>query len=375
MTRWIGVDHPLNSAERALDGAERGQFAVRFTRPSRGVLWRADVRPTTVFEQERAVFEAAGQQLYDAGPISGDVERALLSAPSPRENDRLGARSPHDSWTYRQAGIYVGGMGRRGALRDGDVPRAEGEAAPYLVLVGDPFEGEPYEPLRDQTLLPAFAQLSESPTPRAIRRFASQYGWLTEPEHLQEIASPSRVTLGEPLSVWRRELARFRSIWRPARAVLSPRLRTSRAYLAEHLTERGSGWWSWHESYGDETESKTTLHTYLDTELELPGDLMGAARAYVAGLVNGQLRGRVSPVLLPQHHDAIRFQPEDLIATIHLLLAFRLQGRQAAERTCDNPACGRPILEGRADRKYCSDACRMAHAYRRRTAQKEGFEP
>src|SRR5207244_929510 len=99
------------------------------------------------------------------------------------------------------------------------------------------------------------------------------------------------------------------------------------------------------------------------------GDVIQPAREYVRRVVEQQLAGNLSPRMIEVPGEetlTLRLQPASLHHALWLQFAFAITGNKSYRRC---PECQRwfelsPVLN-RADRLFCSNACRT-RAYRQR---------
>jgi hypothetical protein len=115
------------------------------------------------------------------------------------------------------------------------------DGGPWLVPVGTRWERYPVLRKRSRVLAD-FDRVSRAPTPDAIRAFANEYGWLGFPCGVSVPAGP--IFDAEPLTIWRRELLRFRElreVWGAVRVLQNVRLhdqreiKGARGWLTRHV--------------------------------------------------------------------------------------------------------------------------------------------
>ena len=354
-----------------------GRDSVLLRRPRGEFTWRSDLRPAAYDDGEPPVDDAS---LVDRFPSGLGPEVLHVAEETALDDPALalmaGMPGTTVEWTLRPSG----GAARYAPAHTSD----RFDPGPWLVPTGDPIAGEWIAPLGDPDLIRRFTGLAHWDQRRAILDFAKRYGWLGLPQRLRpaDQSAPDRYLAGESLGFWQRELNRFMDLWwlhqavrtvrHPTRYGPGPRER-ARAYLAETIVWDGS-----EVQWRTEGEPVIVRRAHFDPSerdrdrgevLGVPvrrGDVVGAAAAFVVAQINARLRGRVSPVVVASG-DVIRFQPEDLLGAIYLLVARRLhQGGGRTERSCANPDCPTGVFFARGNQVYCSEACRAAAGYRRR---------
>lgn len=275
-----------------------------------------------------------------------------------------------------------------GPFDPGDEPRDPG---PWLIPVGD--HARRYAPLRRRGLLEAMDRLALKPTPERIQSFANRWGHLGIPESLApaqrradgaSVATAGTMEWGESLSSWRTELYSFgdlRQLWR-AVSVLGQRdgwgpsrVREAERVIADRVTWSSSGGCLYHSRYeaaGGWREWNEHIFHPSDRDATAVADHLAgqntneAARFYLHRRINKEMRGRVSPAVLPFLGGVIRFFPDSLLAAVWVRFAQEVAGAPGRERECES--CRMPFLQRRRDQRFCSKNCQEASAYRRRTA-------
>lgn len=110
-----------------------------------------------------------------------------------------------------------------------------------------------------------------------------------------------------------------------------------------------------------DAELRQRLHGLDDVEV---------ARYFPIAEVNKQLQD-VSVAVLPFAGSRMRIVPKTLLASLYLRLAQALTPTTESglpERPCD--FCGLPFFPPRSNKRYCSDPCKEAASYRRRTRRR-----
>lgn len=273
-----------------------------------------------------------------------------------------------------------------------EVDSKPSDPGPWLVAQGA--EARRYPLLRRSGLITAVERLAEAPTQERILAFADQWGSLGVERHLipaQRLADGSLTIVagtmasGESLADWRTRLFAFadlRNLWRAVSLCRnadswSPgQVREARRYLAERIRWSAGGgctyhsrfdalgfWSEWHQSIYDPRDLEAaSLKTHLDGE-----STIDAGRLHVYRRVNAEMRGSVSPAVLPHLDGAMRFFPASLIAAVWLQFAQELAGKAGRERECEH--CRLPFPQRRRDQRFCGKNCQEASAYMRRRAK------
>jgi len=153
------------------------------------------------------------------------------------------------------------------------------------------------------------------------------------------------------------------------------RVREAEGYLAERIRWSASGvctyhsrieavvvWSEYHQHiHSPEDRDAASVQTHLAGE-----NTLEAARLHVHRRVNAEMRGSVSPAVLPYLDGVMRFFPATLLAAVWLQFAQELAGRAGFERECEY--CRLPFRQRRRDQRFCRKNCQEASAYRRRSS-------
>lgn len=240
------------------------------------------------------------------------------------------------------------------------------------VPVGTKNPAVAYAPLREHTgLFRVFAETP--PTKEAVLQFANRFGPLGESVGI--ILDGGVVGTGEPVSLWKREIAAMREVvelWMTSTAKDGNSWRKS-ARAGATLSERIR--WEAGDKILYRTPGRCAVIASTRVSPELlerfsPPDVVGPAKAHVQKVVNQHLKGRVSPRLLwasAVPRLGLHFVPSNLIGALWLQFARAIDGEKEYRRCQVCPRFIEISLEptgSRTDRKYCSDACRMKE-YRR----------
>lgn len=257
--------------------------------------------------------------------------------------------------------------------------RLDGQPGPtpqWVLTDGVPLGGryrfKDYAPLRTHpALFREFAGLE--PAREAILRFAARYGWLGEPAGLfplQPRRGTSLVGTGEPFALWVKEITAMCEavrLWQLLQAKDTKTLGQSIRWEGDRVVYRGL-------RGGTILASPDHHPSRLDEWRR--GDVRGPATVYAQQVINEHLKPRASPRLLREGQPPrlrLYFVPHTLIGALWLQLARAVDGEKAYRR-CRRTGCGkfieisRDTTGSRADRSYCSDACRSG-AYRERRAR------
>lgn len=284
---------------------------------------------------------------------------------------------------------WVEGRSLNSVLGAGEVA----DPGPWLMANSD--VARRYAVLTRPRLLEAMDELSEDPSSERILRFANRWGSLGE-EQLIGVgndksnedggALTSGISSGEPLSVWRAHLLLYgdlRRLWRAVTVITEPerwarrRVRGARELLEGAIRwgddgacgydsryEANGEWMEWHRwIYHPALDSGGSVARHISNR-----NTVEAARYYVHKQVNEQMRGRVSPSVLPFLDGALRLFPDSLAAAVWLRFAFELAGGVGRQRECEH--CRQPFAVRRRDQRFCSKNCQEASAYRRRIDRK-----
>lgn len=276
-------------------------------------------------------------------------------------------------------------------FRAGD-ERHDHDPGPWLVPIGR--TARRYAPLRRAGLLEAIDHLAADPTPEHIRLFANRWGHLGSEESLvprSATGGPRTISMdaghwGQSLNAWHKALMRFgdlRLLWRAVEVLAhedswsQQAVRRARAHLRDRIAWSPEGACRYSSRY-DAAGAWAEWHEWIYDPLQREADVVAAhlagqndyeaARYYVHRKVNAELRGTVSPAVLPYLGGAIRFFPVNLMAAVWLRFAMELAGASGRERECEY--CRTPFLQTRRDRRFCGKACQEASAYHRRTARR-----
>jgi hypothetical protein len=134
--------------------------------------------------------------------------------------------------------------------------------------------------------------------------------------------------------------------------------------------------WDCCHIHADTTPPELHVREYLDpTQVGIYGsrDPFYVARIYLCRVIERWLAGKFSPRMLappPQEFMRFGFEPDSLLSAGWLQFALAIDGDKE-HRQCQRQACGKwfelsPEVT-RADRRFCSDACRT-RTYRQRQA-------
>lgn len=273
-----------------------------------------------------------------------------------------------------------------GMFDPGAQPRDPG---PWLIPVGD--EARRYALLRRPGLLGAMDRLASRPTLENIQAFANRWGHLGVQQSLiparrradgARVITPGTMECGESLSAWRTELYAFadlRRLWQAVSILAQPdnwgpsRVREAKQLIADRVSwspaggcsyhsrfEAAGGWREWHEHIFDPSDrDATSLAEHLAGR-----NSYEAARFHLHRRINAEMRGSVSPSVLPYLGGVIRFFPASLLAAVWVRFAQELAGAAGRERECEY--CRMPFLQRRRDQRFCGKNCQEASAYRRR---------
>jgi hypothetical protein len=277
-------------------------------------------------------------------------------------------------------------LGKNGIL---DLDSPPDDLGPWLVAQGD--RARRYPLLRRKGLLTEADHLADEPTPERILAFAGRWGDLGIGRTLvPAVRHPDGtvvhitgvMTSGESLAGWRLQLlayADLRRLWRAVAIAAHPeswgpdRVREAGEYLGARIDwstdggcryhsriEAGGGWREWHDHiYRPADRDATGVARRLAGE-----NTLEAARLHLHRKVNAEMRGKVSPSVLPYLGGVMRFFPESLLAAIWLLFAQELAGGAGKERECEH--CRLPFPQRRRDQRFCGKNCQEASAYAHR---------
>ena len=293
--------------------------------------------------------------------------------------------------------VPVGGFRLRQGLSRWD-PTAEvqdDDGAEWLVTEADQGRRSPLSLQPDALTKPSiareFERLGRDPAPARILRFANRYGFLGPPTALvdPDKRSPSdqvpvsELMLGELVSYWQEEAARFRDLrttWGQALALTDAGPQSqhdAHAYLVERIYWSPSG----AVRYQSQIETRSGTYSFARwiasaieiEEGDLAGrikrrDLAGPARLHVHREVNERLRGHVSPAV-PAFLESpvMRNFPDSLLAAIYFRFALDLVSPTSRESICDH--CHQPFVQGRSDKRFCSKNCKENARYHREVAE------
>lgn len=266
-------------------------------------------------------------------------------------------------------------------------------------LIAETQSARRYAVLKRPHLLEAMDKLAGAPTQERILSFANRWGALGDDELVVTPFAVRRdygvvtggdvtggVTSGESLTVWQNHLLLYgdlRRLWRAVTIVsepqdwLSSRVREAKESIESviwwgddgscsyHSRYEAAGVWrEWHQPiYDPARDRESTLGRHLANR-----NALEAARYHVHRQVNTQLRGHVSPSVLPFLDGAIRLFPDSLAAAVWLRFAFELSGGSGRQRECEH--CHQPFAVRRRDQRFCGKNCQEASAYRRRIAMR-----
>ena len=226
------------------------------------------------------------------------------------------------------------------------------------------------------------------PSRDGIKAFADRFGSLggniagSIPLYEHPGSKNVPVGMGEPLSAWNNQILKMRfaiDIWEAARRGNVGRLEQvifweqdgSGVQMLSHpelppgqlpqppaLLERA---WIAGTHLGDEVLDRF-----------VPGDLVKPALHYVQSIINKQLQGRASPLLLwdaNRERLGLYIMPDGLVGALWLQFARAVE-RDSQFRQCAECGIWFELAPGtaRADKLYCSTPCRTK-AYRRRQAE------
>jgi hypothetical protein len=239
-----------------------------------------------------------------------------------------------------------------------------------------------YSPLFAKHAL--FRQFSETdPNEDGILRFATEFGSLGG-EVATGLILNSVVTFGETMAAWWKEIYTMRHALRLWDLVNAH----DEAELRRHIKWAADGSGVQYQSYPDladrrhtadalaiEIESIASKYFHRETLAVLvPGDVFRPAMMRVQAVINKRLAGRASPRLLWDRslsELSVHLAPDGLVGALWLQFAQAVAGDRTF-RSCGE--CKRWYEtypdSARADRQYCSDACRV-RAYRRRKNAKQ----
>jgi hypothetical protein len=246
-----------------------------------------------------------------------------------------------------------------------------------------------YQPMAVRDLHRRFARLR--PTPEAILTFANRFGFLGHSEIVSSEAGPSepaesliswvsQLNLITPLLLlWElirnREAGKlgcyFRWHGRPRRvgvflaSALGPPellkdpvlMRSDQARMKTYAALSNRGRYPAIQAATLASEAMGEGSQDLLARWRF-GDPIEPARYYVHREVNTQLRGHVSPAVLPFRQGEILFFPDCLLAAIYTHFALELSGRRRQPILCARPGCGRYFQPSNRRQVYCDASCR-----------------
>lgn len=295
-----------------------------------------------------------------------------------------------DSLTALRWAVPIGGVH---VLRREVIELAEPSTPEALVLaLRDPSAGARlYNPMDAPELLEELAQLPLEP--EAFAAFASRWGVLGLPKYLASATErPAEGGQSEPLTPvelvadWQSALEEWRDAfaWWSAcssgdtaffRAKLPPHPRDPNETVRRRLEVFvGRALYGYSRTYAWGGSSIGGTGSPL-SPLLTPRNPLRAARLVLAVLLNEKLRESTScrtTFNAKTGELELRVSPQTLIGAAWLRLAEAASGGRLQGRRC--PRCRRwfiadPSTERRFPRTYCSDACRVAMADRRKRAR------
>jgi len=248
-------------------------------------------------------------------------------------------------------------------------------------------------------------------TPEAIRRFANQYGFLEMDEARTLTCPDGGIWKGEPLAFWKGEIRGMRRLlaladaverrderllapfvcwqaqpWKRVclllvldntadRVLLSDAARLvrqqcsaedlARGFVLEqkHAPPDASIFWRLLADERPGVLSKNARPEPL--RVWEYGDAVEPVRYFLYQEINAQLRGKVSPGLLPFSENPLQFFPNSLLSALYTQFLLELAGRTRPPILCANPHCGRHFEPTHGRQAFCDDKCRKAHHWRK----------
>jgi hypothetical protein len=225
-----------------------------------------------------------------------------------------------------------------------------------------------YQPMDRSGLFRTFANVD--PTKKGVLKFANKYGWLGINQTVEFDAVDGSSVKYEKLSSWVNDITLMRlmvDLWDSL---------DNREYLWEHIE-----WKGYDSVYFNPDENAPLPDTFSLAydgliaseeftvgfdELFTPGDVLKPAHYYLMRTINKQL---YDEVMVSMRVDLqLCMLPKNLLGTLWLQFAQAVSGKKMDYQQCIY--CGEYFEKapgvGRKDKKYCSNACRVAAARKRR---------